>query len=160
MKKKLAELVPSVKLFDSDSPKTALIGGDVDLGMTWTGEAVLAAREKPAIKYIYPKEGAIRWLDTYAIPTSAPHLDAVYAWLNYTNQPDVFWLMLRDYPYTNPNKAALDYAQKNQADIYKQYMDSPTTNTPLEALNNSKWLDDVGEALPLYDKIWTEVKGK
>ena len=83
-KKKLAELVPGVKLFDSDSPKSALIAGDVDLGITWTGEAVLAQRENPAIQYGYPTEGTILWQDNYAIPKDAPHLDAAYAWLNYT----------------------------------------------------------------------------
>ncbi|MGH2520978.1 MAG: ABC transporter substrate-binding protein [Anaerolineales bacterium] len=158
-KVKLAELVPNVKLFDSDSPKTALIAGDADLGMTWTGEAFLAQQENPAIQYIYPTEGAILWQDNYAIPIGAPHLDAAYAWLNYSMQGDVFWLMLRDFPYTNPNKAALDYAQANQAEIYDAYINSPITNTPPEAIQNGHRIDDVGDALPLYDKIWTEVKG-
>ncbi|MBL8103716.1 MAG: spermidine/putrescine ABC transporter substrate-binding protein, partial [Anaerolineales bacterium] len=64
-KAKLAELVPNVKLFDSDSPKTALIAGDVDLGMTWTAEALIAQQENPAIQYIYPTEGAIVWQDNW-----------------------------------------------------------------------------------------------
>jgi spermidine/putrescine-binding protein len=159
-KDKLAQLVPGVKLFDSDSPKTALIAGDVDLGITWTGEAFLAQQEVPAITYVYPTEGAILWQDNYAIPVGAPHLDAAYAWLNYSLQGDVFWLMLRDFPYTNPNRAALDYAKDAQPDLYKTYMDSPITNTPVDALKAGHRIEDVGDALPLYDKIWTEVKGK
>lgn len=171
-KAKLAELVPNVKLFDSDSPKTALIGGDADLGMTWTGEAFLAQVENPAIQYIYPTEGAILWQDNYAIPTGAPHPDAAYAWLNYSLQGDVFWMMLRDFPYTNPNKAALDYAKGNPmkvtdadgneltlAEIHDAYFNSPITNTPADAIKNGHRIDDVGDALPLYDQIWTEVKG-
>lgn len=171
-KVKLAELVPNIKLFDSDSPKTALIAGDVDLGMTWTGEAFLAQIENPAIQYIYPTEGAILWQDNYAIPSSAPHLDAAYAWLNYSLQGDVFWMMLRDFPYTNPNQAALEYAKGNQmkvtdadgneltlAEIYDAYINSPITNTPPEAIKAGHRIDDVGDALPLYDQIWTEVKG-
>lgn len=171
-KAKLAELVPSVKLFDSDSPKTALIAGDADLGMTWTGEAFLAQLENPAIQYVYPTEGAILWQDNYAIPTGAPHLDAAYAWLNYTMQGNLFWLMLRDFPYTNPNQAALDYAKNSTmeitdadgnpttpAAIYEAYFNSPITNTPPEAIQNGHRIDDVGDALPLYDQIWTEVKG-
>jgi spermidine/putrescine-binding protein len=159
-KAKLAELVPNIKLFDSDSPKTALIAGDVDLGMTWTGEAFLAQQENPAIQYIYPSEGAIVWQDNYAIPADAPHLDAAYAWLNYTLQGDVFWLMLRDFPYTNPNQAALEYAKSAQADLYNAYMNSNITNTPPEELKKGHRIDDVGESLPLYDQIWTEVKGE
>ncbi len=158
-KTKLAELVPNVKLFDSDSPKTALIAGDVDLGLTWTGEAFLAQQENAAIQYIYPTEGAILWQDNYAIPADAPHPDAAYAWINYSMQGDLFWLMLRDFPYTNPNKAALDYAQANQPDIYNAYINSPITNTPPEEVKKGHRIDDVGDATPLYDKIWTEVKG-
>ena len=172
-KNKLAELVPGIKIFDSDSPKTALIGGDADLGMTWTGEAFLAQKEIPAIEYVYPTEGAIVWQDTNAIPAGAPHLDAAYAWLNYTMQGDVFWLMLRDFPFTNPNLAALDYAKDNEmatvdldgndttlSALYDAYINSPITNTPAEALQNGHRINDVGEALTLYDQIWTEVKGE
>ena len=171
-KDKLAQLVPSIKIFDSDSPKTSLIGGDVDLGMTWTFEALAAQREIPAIQYIYPTEGAIVWQDNYAIPVGAPHLDAAYAWLNYSMQPDLFWLMLRDFAYTNPDQAALDWAKGSQlsvtgadgnpttpAQLYTEYIDSPITNTPLEAIQAGHRIDDVGDATPLYDQIWTEVKG-
>lgn len=158
-KVKLAELAKGIKLFDSDSPKTALIAGDVDLGITWTGEAFLAQQENPAIQYIYPTEGAILWQDNYAIPTGAAHLDAAYAWINYTMQGDLFWLMLSEFPYTNPSSAALDYAKDNEPDLYQAYVDSPITNTPVDALQKGHRIEDVGDALPLYDKIWTEIKG-
>lgn len=158
-KNKLAELIPGVKLFDSDSPKTALIAGDVALGLTWTAEALLAQQENPAIQYIYPSEGPIIWQDNYAIPAGAPHLDLAYAWLNYSLQGNVFWLMLRDFPYTNPNAAALAYAKDNQADLYNGYINSTITNTPADVLANGHRIDDVGDATPLYDQIWVEVKG-
>ncbi|MEI7849593.1 MAG: spermidine/putrescine ABC transporter substrate-binding protein [Chloroflexota bacterium] len=158
-KVKLTKLISGIKLFDSDSPKTALIAGDVDLGMTWTAEAFLAQKEKPSISYVYPTEGAMLWQDNWAIPTGVSHEDAVYAWLNYTLQGDVFWLMLRDFPYINPDKAALDYAKDSQAEIYNTYMGSNITNPPAEAIAKGHRIKDVGDALPLYDQIWTEVKG-
>ncbi len=158
-KEKLSQLIPNVKLFDSDSPKTALIAGDVDLGMTWTAEALLAQQENPAIQYIYPTEGAILWQDNWAMLKDAPHADAAYAWLNYTMQGNIFWMMLRDFPYTNPNTAALDYAKANETELFDAYMASPITNTPAEAIQNGHRIGDVGEATPLYDDIWVEVKG-
>ena len=158
-KAKLAELVPNIKLFDSDSPKTALIAGDVDLGMTWTFEALAAQQENPAIQYIYPTEGAILWQDNWVMLKDAAHADAAYAWLNYTMQGDVFWLTLIDYTYTNPNKAALEFAKANHSDVYSAYADSPITNPPAEAIANGHGIEDVGEATPLYDDIWVEVKG-
>lgn len=158
-KNKLAELVPNVKLFDSDSPKTALIAGDVDLGVVWTGEAFTAQQENPAFMYVYPEEGSILWQDNWAIVANAPHLDAAYAWINYTMQPNMFWLMLRDFPYINPNKGALEFARTNQPDLYEPYMASPITNPPQQAIDNGHRIKDVGDALPLYDQIWTEIKG-
>ena len=170
-KAKLAELAKGIKLYDSDSPKSALIAGDVDLGITWTGEAFLASHENPAIKYVYPTEGAILWQDNYAMPKDAPHPDAAYAWMNYAMQPDLFWMMLRDFPYTNPSKGTLDFARNSDlkvkdaegkeiavADLYKAYIDSPITNTPPEELKKGHRIEDVGDALPLYDQIWTEIK--
>jgi spermidine/putrescine-binding protein len=159
-KNKLKLLVSNIKLFDSDSPKTALIAGDVDLGMTWTGEALLAQKENPAIQYIYPTEGPILWQDNWAMLKNAPHADAAYAWLNYTMQGNIFWMMLRDFPYTNPNQAALDYAKQNQKELYDAYMASSITNTPPEIIKSGHRISDVGDATPLYDDIWVQVKGQ
>jgi spermidine/putrescine-binding protein len=169
---KLAELAPNVKLWDSDSPKTALIAGDADLGVVWNGEAYLAARELPSLKYIIPTEGAILFEDGFAIPAEAPHLDAAYAWMNYLLQPDVAWLLIKDYPYTVPNIAALEFAKDNPlrtvtddgeavtvADLYTAYAQSNITNTPVAELLKGHNVEDVGAALTLYDRIWTEVKG-
>jgi spermidine/putrescine-binding protein len=170
-KAKLKELAKGVKLYDSDSPKSALIAGDVDLGIVWTGEVELASHENPAIKYVYPTEGAILWQDNYAMPQDAPHPDAAYAWLNYTMQPDLFYLMLRDFPFTMPSQGALDFAKNSDlkvkdaegneiavADLYQTYINSPITNTPPAELKKGHRIEDVGDATPLYDQIWTEIK--
>jgi spermidine/putrescine-binding protein len=171
IKPRLAELLSSVKLFDSDSPKSALIAGDVDLGFVFNGEAFLAAQENSVFKYVYPTEGTFLWQDGFGLVKEAPHPDAAYAWLNYMLQPDVFWLMLRDFPYTNPNQAALEYARNaafsvkdadgndvTPAELYEAYMMSNITNPPAEVWQNGINIRDVGEALPLYDDLWTEVK--
>ncbi|RIK28416.1 MAG: ABC transporter permease [Anaerolineae bacterium] len=158
-KAKLAELVPNIKVFDSDSPKTALIAGDVDLGIVWTGEAFVANQENPAFQYIYPTEGPILWQDNFVMLKDAAHADAAYAWLSYMMQGDVFWLTIRDFQYTNPNAAALEYAKANQPEVYSAYADSPITNPPADVIANGHGIQDVGDATPLYDDIWVEVKG-
>ncbi len=157
---RLKELAKNnVKLWDSDSPKTALIAGDADLGVVWNGEAFLAKQELPTIEYVLPTEGAILFQDGFAVPTGAPHADAAYAWMNYLLQGDVAWLLLKDYPYTVPNRAALDYAKANQPDVYAAYADSNITNASPEDLKNTHRVEDVGDALQLYDRVWTEIKG-
>lgn len=155
---KLLELMPNIRVFDSDSPKTPLIAGDVDLGIVWNGEAFLTQTEDPRFEYVFPEEGSIVFYDGMAIPVTAPHPDAAYAWFNYLLQGDVNWLTLVDYPYTNPNKAALEYAKTNQPEVYEAYISSPITNTPPEEFTKGHDVLDLGEALLLYDEIWTEVK--
>ncbi len=86
-------------------------------------------------------------------------------------QPDLFWLMLRDFPYTNPSQAALDFAKNSQlkikdadgndttpAALYDAYMGSLITNTPPDVLKSGHRIEDVSAALPLYDQTWVEVK--
>lgn len=157
-KQKLIELMPNILVFDSDSPKSALVAGDVDLGIVWNGEAFLAKQENPAFEYIFPSEGTIIFYDGMALPVDAPHVDAAYAWFNYLLQGDVNWLTLVDYPYTNPNQAALDFTKANHPDVYEAYFSSPITNSPPEVFAIGHDVEDLGDVLPLYDEIWTEVK--
>ena len=64
----LAKWLPQIKLYDSDSPKTALLNGDVDIGVVWSGEAAILYRENKKFTYVLPKEGAHLWIDSLAIP--------------------------------------------------------------------------------------------
>ncbi len=160
IKPKVAELVKNVRIFDSDSPKSALIAGDADLGMVWTAEAELANRELGTVEYVYPSEGQFNFQDGYVMLSDAPHADAAYAFLNYTLQGDVFWKMLEEFPYTMPNQAALDYAKAEQPELYAAYMNSSITNTSPEIWAKGHWVEDIGEATPLYEQMWTEIKGR
>ena len=126
----------------------------------WNGEALLAQREIDTLDWAFPQEGQFNWADGFMILANAPHLDAAYAWLNYVLQGDVFWLMLRDFPYSNPNAAALEYVKENQPELYAEYMNSPITNTPPEVWAKGHWIEDIGAAMPAYDELWTEVKGE
>ena len=170
-KQKLAQLTPGIKKYDSDSPHSDLISGDVNLGETWTGEAFMAQQAMSSIQFIYPTEGVILWQDNWAMLKTAPHPDAAYAWLNYINQGDVFWMTLTNFPYTNPNSAALAYAKGNSmqvtdvngntttlGDVYNTYINSPITNPPASVIQAGHRIDDVGDTTALYDQVWTDVK--
>jgi spermidine/putrescine-binding protein len=157
-KQKLIELMPNIRVFETDSPKTSLVAGDVDLGIVGNGEAFLAKQENPAFQYVFPKEGSIIFYDGMGIPVNAPHPDASYAWFNYLMQADVSWLTLVDQPYTNPNRAALEFAKENHADVYKGYITSPITNTPADVFIKGHEIQDLGSALLLYDQIWIAIR--
>lgn len=56
MKSTLAEWFTLVQVFDSDSPKTALTNGEVDIGVVWSGEAALLyAKDKSISTSSHPR---------------------------------------------------------------------------------------------------------
>jgi len=155
---KLLELVPNIRLFDSDTPSTALLSGEADLGLIWNGEGSIAHAEDPAIDYIYPTEGTIFWYDNLSIIRGAEHVDAALAFMDYVLRPEASLLITAEFPYSNPNKAALDLLLDTDPEAYQAYMDFPATNPSAEALAGAYTLVDVGEATAIYDRIWTEFK--
>lgn len=158
-KKKLLELTPNIKLYDSDSPKTALLSGEAVAGVVWNGEAALAHQENSKMAYVLPEEGMGLWVDNLAVPKGAPHKDAAIAFLNWVLKPDMSVLITKAFPYSSVNKAALELLKTSDPAAYKAYMDYPATNPPADAVKNAKLVKDVGDATTLWDKIWTEVKG-
>jgi spermidine/putrescine-binding protein len=158
-KAKFLELMPSVRLFDSDSPKTALLAGEVWLGQTYNGEAAIAHSENSDIEYVFPEEGCTIWYDNLAIPASAPHKDAAQALINYILSPESGILITNEFPYSNPNTAALELMKTENPEMYDAYMSSSATNPSSEDMERLGLIEDVGDATTLWDRIWTEVKG-
>jgi spermidine/putrescine-binding protein len=158
-KQKILELKPNIRLYDSDSPKTALATGEVWLGMTWNGEAALAHQENSAIDYIFPAEGCGIWFDNLAIPISAPNKEAAHQFIDFILQPENSIQITREFPYSNPNRAALELLKTTDPQLYDSYMSFSATNPTDEQLQNTSMITDVGEATILWDRIWTEVKG-
>ncbi len=150
-KTKLKELIPRVKAFDSDSPKTLFISNEVSIGVTYNGEAALAMQENPAIKYIYPGEGAILWMDNMAIPANAKHPDNAHKFIDYILRPEVGVKIALEFPYAVPS-----------TEVFKLLPEELQNNTasyaPAEAVENGEFQDDLGEATVIFDEIWSEVK--
>ena len=159
-KAKLIELKPNILLFNSDDPETALITGEAVAGLVYNGNAALGYAEDPEIAYICPTEGCGLWFDNLAVPKGAPHLDAALAFMNHVLKPEESVLITAEFPYSNPNKAALEYLKTSDPEAYAAYMGYSATNPSAEFLSNAHPLMDVGDATTLYDQLWTDFKGE
>jgi spermidine/putrescine transport system permease protein len=145
----LAGWMKLVKVFDSDSPKTALLNGDVDLGIVWSGEAAILWRENKKFHYVLPAEGAHQFLDVLALPTGAPHREAAHRFINYILRPEVSVLISQAFPYTNPNAAARQLLTSEQLANPASY---PPAGAKLESFR------DIGKAAALIDRLVTDLK--
>ncbi|MEO7600496.1 MAG: spermidine/putrescine ABC transporter substrate-binding protein [Opitutus sp.] len=144
----LADWIRLVKLFDSDSPKTALLSGDVDLGVVWSGEAARLYEENKKFAYILPAEGAHPFVDVLAIPAQAPHVAAAHRFLDYVLRPEVSKLISDEFPYTNPNLEARKLLTPEQ-------LANPASYPKLEKYTTFR---DIGKGAAAIDQLVTDLK--
>jgi spermidine/putrescine-binding protein len=159
-KQKLIALKPNIKLFDSDVPESALLTGEASAGLVYNGNAAIGHSENENIMYICPVEGCTLWIDNFVTPKGAPHKDAAMAFIDFALDPVQSVIITANFPYSNPNAAALEYMKTNDPDAYATYMDYPATNPSAEFLGGASPTKDVGEATTLYDELWTDFKGE
>jgi spermidine/putrescine transport system substrate-binding protein len=145
----VAEWVKLVKVFDSDSPKTPLLNGDVDLGIVWSGEAALLWNQNKKFHYIIPQEGAHQFLDVLAIPVSARNKAAAHRFMDYILQPEVSKLISDAFPYTNPNAAARKLLS---AEALANPASYPAATAKLQSFR------DIGRAAADIDRLVTDLK--
>ncbi|MEQ1514500.1 MAG: extracellular solute-binding protein [Lysobacteraceae bacterium] len=96
--------------------------GDVQQAQTRAQEMADAAKTKaPEIRYVIPREGAMRWTDVIAIPKNAKHIDNAHRFLQYLMEPEVIADISNFVSYANANTSAtrlLDKAVAEDPGIY------------------------------------------
>ncbi len=152
IEEQLLKLKENVKLYDSDSPKSALISGDCTVGAVWNAEIALAMNENPNIEIVYPEEGAFAFLDNWAVPTGAKNYDNAMEFLNFICEPENMEMVLEEFPYMCPNGAAVEL-------MGEDYANNPATNIPAEAVAISHSVANLDvDTLATYDSMWTALK--
>jgi putrescine transport system substrate-binding protein len=110
--KLVAAIRPNVRYFHSSRYISDLATGDTCLAMGYSGDILQAqaraieAKNGVNIRYIIPKEGAIRWMDLMLIPRDARHAEEAHALINYLLTPAVIAQISGEIGYANPNDAA------------------------------------------------------
>ncbi|GAB1489042.1 spermidine/putrescine ABC transporter substrate-binding protein [Opitutaceae bacterium] len=144
----LAQWFASIKLFDSDSPKTALLNGDVDLGYIWGGEAAILWNEDKKFQYVLPSEGAHMFVDVLAIPVGAKNLGSAHAFLDFVLRPEISKQISDEFPYTNPNGEARKLLSAEQ-------LANPASYPLAQKLDTFRHLGETGA---LIDELITDLK--
>jgi len=148
----LSKWLPLVKVYDSDSPKTPLLNGDVDLGIVWSGEAAILIKEQPAkFAYHLPKEGGHMFIDNLAIPKGADNVEGAHKLIEYLLRPEVSRKISEEFPYTNPNVEARKLLSDEERNNPASY---PPGNPKLSTFR------DIGPLAADVDKLFTDLKAK
>lgn len=128
---KLKELMPNVMMF-TEAPEAQLVNGEAWIVYGYSGEAGVAYKENPAIDFVLPEEGGIKWTDNMVIPANAKNKEAAEAFINFILRPEISKMLSEDYPYGNPNVKALEL-------LGEEHTNLPGLNVPPEAVEKAQW---------------------
>jgi putrescine transport system substrate-binding protein len=148
----------TVAKFHSSDYINGLASGDICLALGFSGD-ILQARKRAKeaantveIDFIIPKEGALMWIDSLAIPKDAPNADNALTFINYLLRPDVAAANSNLTEYANGNSAS-----KRQ--IKAEVLNNPGLYPNAEVMKRLFTTTAFDERVKQnVNRIWTRVK--
>ncbi|MBB1486234.1 ABC transporter substrate-binding protein [Oceanospirillum sediminis] len=148
----LKSLMPNVLVFNSEAPREPFLSGDVSLGMNWNGEVYMAQQEGANLKYVYPKEGAVFWVDSFVIPSGAANIDNAHKFIDFMLRAEVAKTNAEYVGYASPNSAALPLMDE---DVRK----NPAVFPSQDDIARGEFHHDIGDdAMKLMTEYWQKLK--
>jgi putrescine transport system substrate-binding protein len=148
----------NVQKFHSSEYINALANGDICMAVGYSGDILQAknraeeAKNGVEIQYIIPREGALMWFDSFAIPADAKHAAEAHEFIDFMMRPQV----------AAANTDLVSYASGNLA--AKQFIDPKIMNNPgiypdeatFKRLFTNTAYDDRSQRT--VTRLWTRVK--
>lgn len=149
---KLKTLMKNVKVFSIDTVVSIIIDEDATVGMAWNGDAFKASRENKNIRFVFPEDGFVIWVDNFSIPKNAPHKDAAYQFINFMLRADVAKQAAISTSFSTANLAAFKL-------LPPEIRNNSTAYPSQEILKRGEFqtnLDD--KTLAIYEGYWNKLK--
>lgn len=141
----------TIKGFTSET-LMGLVNGEMAVAHAYSSDA-LQARQKTngQIDYLIPSEGCTLWVDNVVIPASAPHKEEAHVLINFLLSPEVAAARTNKLFVAPTNKDALALLSKDVSNNRALFPDQ-------KSLEKCEMIQDLGESLAQWDRIWTEAK--
>lgn len=150
-KKELIAQKPLVYAYLTDNARDVVIQGEASMAVMYSGDAALMISENPDLEYVVPSEGSNIWVDAMVIPKGSEKKEAAEKFIDFMSRPEIS-AMNAEYlvGYTAPVDGVVDILPEELAKSKVAYPDYST-------LPKLEYFKDLGDALDLYDRVWTEV---
>jgi len=149
----LVEQKPLLKAYDSGGFDQLLLSGDAWIVQAYSGQIAKAMADNPQIGYVIPKEGCTIFVDNLCIPKTAAHKELAHQFINFVLEARTAADIANGTGYSTANLAARGY-------IRPELLANEAGYPPREALDRCEFIRDIGNAINLYDRLWTEVKSE
>ncbi len=148
----------NVRKFHSSEYINALANGDICFVIGYSGDILQAkkraeeAKNGIEIAYAIPKEGALMWFDSMAIPADAPNKDHAMAFINFMMKPEIAARNSNFVSYANGNLAS-------KALIKPEIVNNPGIYPNAEVMGRLFTNSSPDEKLQKQiTRLWTKVK--
>lgn len=146
----LEQQKPLVRTYTTDDIGT-MNSGQAVIAHAWSGDVYQMYDDVPDVRYVIPKEGAVRGSDTMVITSGAPHPIAANLWINFNLDAKVSAANTNFIGYMGPNAAAMQY-------IDKTILEDPTVNPDIALLDKLVELLQLGTDEEKYTQRWNALK--
>lgn len=153
----LLKIRPFIRKFHSSEYINDLANGDACVAYGFSGDIKQAAKRAfeagkgVKIEYAIPVEGALTWIDTWAIPADARNADAAHKFLEFVLRPEIAALNSNFIGYANPVPASRDK-------LDEAVRDDPTIYPPSEVAERLYTISPADRAYErLRTRAWTRV---
>lgn len=148
----------SIQKFHSSDYINGLANGDLCLALGYSGDILQARRRAQEAKngveiaYVIPREGALMWFDSFAIPADAAHPAEAHAFIDFMMRPEVAAANTNTVSYASGNLAARALVKPEIRSDPGIYPDEAT----FKRLFTNTAYDE--RAQRIVTRLWTRVK--
>lgn len=147
----LKQVMPNVQKITPDTPVDLMVADGAWVAYGYSGDSYQMHDGNSAITFLLPTYGGMQFFDNLAIPKDAPHNDLAHTFLNYILRPDVSAAITNETHYGNPDAAAFDLIDEN-------IRTNPSVFPPADIVKKLHFVEDLGDAVSLYDDAWQNLK--
>ena len=147
----LIEAKQSLLAYDDTTFYSRLVSGEAVLVEAWDGWCNYGIAEDPNIGWVIPEEGSDLWVDTMVVLESSENKAGAQAFIDYVLRPDVGAWVAENILYKVPNAEAMESLDPELIEAF------PNLGMTAEELFEGEVMRDVGDALPIYTRIVSEV---
>ena len=148
----------AVQKFHSSEYINALANGDICMAVGYSGDVLQAkkraeeAKNGVEIGYVIPREGALMWFDSIAIPADAKNVNEAHAFIDYLMRPEVAAQNTNFVAYASGNLAAKQFVNPEILNNPGVYPDEAT----FKRLFTNTAYDERSQRI--VTRAWTRVK--
>jgi putrescine transport system substrate-binding protein len=148
----------NIQKFHSSEYINALANGDICMAVGYSGDVLQARRRAEEAKngveisYVIPREGALMWFDSFAIPADAANVNEAHEFINFMMRPEVAAANTNFVAYASGNLAARKFVNREILENPGVYPDEAT----FKRLFTNTAYDERSQRT--LTRLWTRVK--